>query len=130
MLKGLEQVMQGRFRTGTVEVLKYNQDKQNNFAMLPKLFNPCLRDTLIAHLYYSTLHNFSVRQVTDSVTRGAGDYPGCLGLKAGLHPGHVASLSLGHIQRQTNIHTHIHTYCQFRVANQSVCLWTAQQELL
>lgn len=63
--------MQGRFRTGTVEVLKYNQDKRNNFAMLPQFFNPCLRDTLLAHLYYSTLHNFSVRQVTDSVTRGA-----------------------------------------------------------
>lgn len=61
MLEGLEQVMQGRFRTGTLEVLKYNQDKQNNFAMLPKFFNPRLRDTLIAHLYYSTLHNFSVR---------------------------------------------------------------------
>lgn len=71
MLKGLEQVVQGRFRTGTVDGLTYNQDKQNIFAMLPKLFNPCLRDTLKAHLYYSTWQNFSVRQVTDSVTRGA-----------------------------------------------------------
>lgn len=50
---------------------------------------------------------------------GAGDFPGCPGAKAGLHPGQVRSLSQGHIKRQTAIHNqfrtpswpHMHVFC-------------------
>lgn len=40
---------------------------------------------------------------------GAGDFPGCPGAKAGLHPGQVRSLSQGHIKRQTAIHNQFRT---------------------
>lgn len=40
---------------------------------------------------------------------GAGEFPGCPGAEAGLHPGQDRSLSQGHIKRQTAIHNQFRT---------------------
>lgn len=40
----------------------------------------------------------------------AGVHPSCAGVKARLHPGRIASLLQGHVERQTTFH--IHTYCR------------------
>lgn len=68
------------------------------------------------HPSINTMHSIS-KHITSLILHswlwGAGVHPSCVGVKARLHPGQVASLSQGHIERQTTIH--IHTYRQFRV---------------
>lgn len=42
--------------------------------------------------------------------------------EGGVHPGPFANPLQGHIMRQTNIHTHLHTYGQFIVSDQPTLL--------
>lgn len=56
----------------------------------------CRTESLyVLSFIHSIIHSFSV----------TGTNPSCLGTKAGLHPGQVASLSQGHIETQTTTHT-------------------------
>lgn len=64
----------------TTRTILFNAAK--HFAVLPN-YSALVTETHIAHLYNSTLHNFSGRQATDLVTRGGRVYPDCLGVKAG-----------------------------------------------
>ena len=55
--------------------------------------------------------------------RGAGANPSWHWERGGVHPGQVASPSLGwHIER--NNHSHIHTYGHVRVSSSPACVWT------
>lgn len=102
MLGGFQQEMQCRYRAGTVDKPKDNKD---NVVQCCLNYSPLLSDAHLIALHCSTLRYFSGRQATDLVKRGVGVYPDCLGVKVGLHPEHVALLSLGHIRRQTSILT-------------------------
>lgn len=60
----------------------------------------------------------------------AGAYRNCNGVKAVLYPVQVASLSQGHTEIQTTIHSH--TSGQFRAPKNVsyACFWTAKSQII